>query len=125
MSDMTPPPAPPAAPPMAPAPAGGYTPASENSKILAGLACIPSFGWIIGVVILLMDPYKDEPFAKFYAVQGIALAVCSVVFVIPVLGWILGVGVWVVGIITAINAFQGKYWEVPVLGGLVKGWFNV
>lgn len=122
MSDMTPPPAPPA--PAAPAaPAAGYAPASENSKILAGIGYI---FWVVALVGLLLDPYKDEPFVKFNAVQAIGLWAAGIVIGwIPVIGWLFAIVVFVFAIIAAINTFQGKYYEVPVLGGLVKGWFNV
>lgn len=119
MSDMTPPPAPPAP---APAPAGGYAPASENSKILSGIGYLI---WVVALVGLLIDPYKDEPFVKFNSVQALALWVCMLVSWIPFVGWVIGLVVVVFAIIAAINTFQGKYYEVPVLGGLVKGWFNV
>jgi uncharacterized membrane protein len=120
MSDMTPPPAPPAAPPT---PAGGYMPASENSKILAGIGYIVP---IVALVALLIDPYKDEPFVKFNGIQALGLWVIAVVLGwIPFVGWLLWLVVAVFAIIAAINTFQGKYYEVPVLGGLLKGWFNV
>ena len=125
MSDMTPPPAPPAAPPMAPPapPTGGYVPASENSKILAGIGYIVG---IVALVALLIDPYKDEPFVRFHAIQALALWVIVVVLGwIPFVGWLLWLVVVVFAIIAAISAFQGKYYEVPVLGALLKGWFNV
>jgi uncharacterized membrane protein len=51
--------------------------------------------------------------------------VLSLLVVIPIIGWIWWVLVVVFMIIAAINAFQGKHYEVPVIGGLVKGWFNV
>jgi uncharacterized membrane protein len=129
MSDMTPPPPPPAAPPAAPPappfapPTGDYMPASENSKILAGLGYII---WIVALVGLLLDPYKDEPFVRFHSVQALALwAIAVVLGWIPFVGWLLAIVLIVFAIMAAINAFQGKYYEVPVLGGLLKGWFNV
>lgn len=121
MSDMTPPPVPPA-PPAQAAPAASYAPASENSKILAGIGYI---FWVVALVGLLMDPYKDEPFVRFHAVQALALWVIAAVAVIPFIGWIISIVAVVFAIIAAISAFQGKYYEVPVLGGLIKGWFNV
>jgi len=121
MSDMTPPPAPPAQPAPA-APMGSYAPASENSKILAGIGYI---FWVIALVGLLLDPYKDEPFVRFHAVQALALWVIAAVAVVPFIGWAISVVAVVFAIISAINAFQGKYYEVPVLGGLVKDWFKV
>lgn len=114
MSDMTPPPAP---------PAGGYTPGSENSKILAGIGYII---WVVALVALLIDPYKDESFVKVHAIQALGLWVIVVVVGwIPFVGWLISLVVLVFAIIGAINAFQGRYYEIPVLGGLLKGWFNV
>ena len=75
---------------------------------------------------LLLDPYKDEPFVRFHSIQALALWGLAIVLGwIPVLGWILAIVVAVFAIIAAINAFQGKYYEVPVLGGMLKGWFNI
>lgn len=125
MSDMTPPPAPPIppAPPAPAAPALSYAPASENSKILAGVGYI---FWVVALVGLLLDPYKDEPFVRFHAVQALALwGVAIAISWIPVIGWAVAVVIFVFDVISAISAFQGRYYEVPVLGGMVKGWFNV
>lgn len=100
-------------------------PASDTSKLLA------AFGYIVGIVALiavLIDPYKDEKFVKFHAVQALGLWVASIalgiIANIPVIGWIVGalggLALFVFAIIGAVNAFQGKYYEVPVVYGLVK-----
>jgi len=127
MSDnpnMTPPPAPPVPPAYTPAPAGpGYAPASQNSKVFAGLGYI---FWPIALVAFLIEPYKDEPFTKFNAVQALALWVVAIVVGwIPIVGWLADIAVLVFVIMAAINAFQGKYYEVPVLGAQLKSWFSV
>lgn len=119
----------PPAPEMPPAPpmAGGDRPGpeSDTSKILAAI------GYLIGVVALiaiLIEPYKNEKFVKFHAVQALGMWVASIAlgFIanIPIIGWIVavvgGLAIFVVAIIAAIKAFQGEYYEVPVVYGIVK-----
>ena len=127
---MAPPPPPPPPPPYTP-PVEVLPlrpgPVSESSKILAALGYL--FG-VIAIVVLFIDPYKDEKFVKFHAVQAIALwiagIVASLLFIVPVLGWIawavLSVILLVVGIIALIKAFQGEYYEVPVVYGFIKNY---
>ena len=87
--------------------------------------------WPIAIVMLLMDEKKRRPFIKFHAVQALALNV--VVWVIGIiLGIIsaalaavtLGIGgiiscvipiLWLLLFWPAILAYQGKYFEVPVV----------
>jgi uncharacterized membrane protein len=130
MSDSpytTPPPAAPTPPPMPMgAPVSGRPgPASDTSKILAALGYpIP----IIALIAILIDPYKDEKFVKFHGYQALALAVvmiiAGVIAVIPVIGWIIWLVAWIAWIVFVIlgliNAFQGKYYEIPLLYGFLK-----
>jgi uncharacterized membrane protein len=109
----------------APMPAGGLDrpgPASDTSKLLAAI------GYVIGVVAivaLLIEPYKDEKFVKFHAVQALGLWVVTVIAgVIPVVGWAVSIAAFVVMIIALIKAFQGGYWEIPGLYGVVKGFIG-
>lgn len=110
---------------MAPPMGGSPGPASDTSKILAAI------GYIIGIVALiaiLIEPYKDEKFVKFHAIQALGLWVAgiavSIVGVIPIVGWIValvgGIAIFVFAVIAAIKAFQGEYYEVPVVYNLVK-----
>jgi len=115
----------PQAPPMA-APVGDRPgPASDTSKLLA------AFGYIVGIVAviaILIEPYKDEKFVKFHAVQALALWVVGIVIsfvsIIPIIGWIVafvgGIAVFIFAIMAAIKAFQGEYYEMPVVYGFVK-----
>ncbi len=101
-------------------------PASDSSKILAGIGYI--FG-IIALVMLFVDPYKDEKFVRFHAVQAVAIwaayIVANVLWVIPVLGWlaygIAAIALLVFSIIALVKAFQGQYYEVPLVYPVVKG----
>lgn len=122
MSDdfQSPPPAPPVMPPAA----GGDAP-SDTGKILAAI------GYLVGIVALiaiLIEPYKNERFVRHHAIQALAIWVgwilISVVSAIPVIGWIVAAVGWVAllvfSIMGLIKAFQGEYWEMPVVYNLVK-----
>ena len=92
---------------------------SENAA--SGLAYITL---IPAIIFLVVAPYNTNPKIKFHAWQCIFLGLtgfcCSVIMIIPILGWIVGVlgylGVVICWIIALINAFQGKQWKVPVIG---------
>jgi len=86
----------------------------------------------VALIALLIEPYKDEKYVKFHAIQAIALWVVgiavNVIWAIPVVGWIVGavvsVALVVFAIIGLIKAFSGEYWEMPVVYGIVKGWIG-
>ena len=120
MDETTGTPAPPAPAPAGPPPSGGRPgPASDTSKILVAIGYI---FWIVALVAILIDPYKEEKFVKFHAIQALALGVLSVIsWMIPVIGWLVGIVIFVFQIIGAIKAFGGNYYEVPVVYGLIKG----
>ena len=114
---------PPTAAPPSPAMAGDRPgPVNDTSKLLA------AFGYLIGIIAIVMlfiEPYKDEKFVKFHAVQAVALFIISIVaWMIPVVGWIVGVVVLVFQIIALIKTFQGEYYEVPLIYNIVKGYIG-
>jgi len=100
-------------------------PESDTSKILAALGYLTG---IVALIAILIEPYKNEKFVKFHAIQALGLAVvgivAGVIAAVPVIGWILSpivsLVVVVFAIIGAIKAFQGEYYEVPMLYGFVK-----
>ena len=67
---------------------------------------------------------KDSPFARYHANQGLVLFICglisSVVWIIPILGWIiapiLSIVITVLAVIGIINALNGKAKELPIIG---------
>lgn len=62
---------------------------------------------------------------KFHAVQALALGIVSwVAALVPYVGWVVSIAVFVVAIIGLIKAFQSEYWEVPVVYGVVKGYMG-
>jgi uncharacterized membrane protein len=99
---------------------------TSDDKLWALLAYI--FSPIIPIVILLMEDKKNRPFLKAHNVQalawgliyiilGTALSFIVVGFCIYPIGWILAI-YW------GIQAYNGKYVNIPVITDFVKkqGW---
>lgn len=114
-----------------PAPETGVPgPDSDTSKILAVL------GYLTGVaalVAILMEPYKDEKWLRLHAVQALGLYVLGVAVqtgmfivaaILPFIGasivWLAGVAVFVLALLGMIKAWQGEYYQMPVVYDLVK-----
>ena len=120
-----------------------YTTASDindNDKLIAALS-YPI--WFIALVPLLTEG-KNRPFQKYHAVQSlvlnialwiiIMLLVCilsvvlgAVTFFLAGLGAICGLCpmlLWLITFYYAYLAYQGKYFEIPVLTDFIvkQGW---
>ncbi len=96
--------------------------------------------WIAGLIIFLME--KQNRFVRFHAMQeilltGLAVIVWFALFIIGIplaftaigcivvpLELILYAGLFVLWLICIINAFQGKYFKLPVIGDLAERWAN-
>lgn len=90
---------------------------TNNDKLLAALTYpIP----IIGIVILVSDSMKNNPFLRLHAIQSIALGVVLFVLsfiigLIPVVGCLTPL-IWLgVTIYYAYQAYQGKMFSIPVV----------
>lgn len=85
---------------------------------------------IIALIMLFVEGKKDRPFIKFHAVQSLALAVALFVISVVISVVTLGIGsvcvtvIWLVTLWPAIEAYNGKYLELPVIGPFIKkqGW---
>lgn len=83
----------------------------EENKTFAAV----SYLWIVSIVILLTK--GDSKFAKFHAKQGTALFILSVFTVwIPIIGWAINLLLMIVMLVGLINAANGKWWKVPLIG---------
>jgi len=102
---------------------------SNEEKNIAIIAYITIIGLIIAFV---MNNDKKSEFAKFHIKQSLGLALTGlalgIIGMIPLLGWIiyiLGIIVllymWVMGLMNAINNTQSS---VPFLGKKYIEWFN-
>ena len=86
--------------------------------------------WIIALIVLLMEDKKNRPFIKFHAVQSLALNVAIVVIGVIITAITIGFGgicwgiFWLLTIWPAIEAYNGKYLEIPVITDFIKkqGW---
>jgi uncharacterized membrane protein len=104
----------------------GPTTVNMETNTLAGLSYLT---WIAGLIIFLVE--KQNRFARFHAMQSILLTVVTfvvwiIVGFIPFLGLVLGPLVWIAGFILwlmcVINAFQGRYFKLPVIGDYAERW---
>ena len=102
---------------------------TNDDKLWAALG-YPIF--IIALVMLLIEGKKDRPFIKFHAVQALALnlGVWLLEILLGILSGILSHGilgiaslalscirplVWLLLLWPAYLAYQGKYFEIPVV----------
>lgn len=84
------------------------------------------------ILFLILPDYNRRPFVRFHAMQCICLAVCafalSVVLIIPILGWIVGLlgdlALFVCWIMAIVKAYGGEKWKVPVLGNYAEKFAN-
>ena len=101
-----------------------------QANTAAGLSYV--VGWITGLIFFLGE--KQNRFVRFNAMQSILLyaAVTVIYIVLGIVGGALlfsglygivillnslvGLGAFVLWIILMINAFQGKYLKLPIIG---------
>ena len=101
---------------------------TSDDKLWAALG-YPIF--IIALIMLFVEGKKDRPFIKFHAVQALAInvvfwiveivlgilsaALATVTFGIGGVLSCIGPILWLLLIWPAVLAYQGKYFEVPVV----------
>jgi uncharacterized membrane protein len=101
---------------------------SENAA--SGLAYLT---FIPAIIFLVVAPYNQSPKVRFHCWQSIFLAIAwaavwialVIIGVIPILNFIdvilfplAGLAFLILWIIVLVNAFQGKAFQIPVLGAL-------
>lgn len=79
-----------------------------------------SFLCIISLVLK-----KDNKFVLHHAKQGLVLFVfevaCFIISIIPILGWLIGVGMIVFGLVSLwsiLQALMGNYSRIPVISDI-------
>ncbi len=112
----------------------GPTSMGMQPNVEAGLSYV--FGWVTGLIFFLME--KQNRFVRFHAMQSIlffgGLTVVRIIlgFVdvlgIPFLGGLAWTAVGIIGLIgyilLLINAFQGKYYKLPIVGDYAEKYAN-
>lgn len=97
---------------------------TSDDKLWAALG-YPIF--IIALIMLFVEGKKDRPFIKFHAVQSLALNVVAwvVAGILSVITFGIGAICFPVIILVliwpAVLAYQGKYFEVPVVTKFIRG----
>ena len=91
-----------------------------DGKTKAIVAHITFIGWIIALILNSQE--KDE-YASFYIRQMLGLVILSLFSWIPVVGWILGIGTFILWILSLIGAASGEEKLVPILGEQFQKWF--
>lgn len=97
----------------------------ETGKVAAIVSYFTLIGWIVA---LILNNEKKSAFAKFHLRQSLLLTIVgfvgSLVFWIPLLGWALGIGLFVLWIIGLLGAINGEEKKVPYLGDKAQEWFK-
>ena len=128
MTDLTTPAASPTAEPV---------PVKLRDHVTGALAYIT---FIPAVILLLVGPYKRNPFVRFHSFQSIFLSASTIVLtlgirvlyslftMIPYAGYLLGwlatgvalLGWIIVWVVVLIKALQGETFHLPVIGRLAE-----
>ena len=76
--------------------------------------------WVIGLIALLMEDKKSDPFMKYNAIVSIILGALTIVLSALCIGPLF----WIYGIWVGIKSYKGEWVEVPVITDFVKnqGW---
>ena len=122
--DTVPPP-----PPAAPAAAATAEASPSDDKTVGIVAYLTLIGFIVAIV---MRGNRRSPYVAFHLRQMLGLLItglcCSMLMIIPILGWILGPLLWLVvmvlWIISFLGALNGSTKPTPILGGNYQKWFG-
>ena len=88
----------------------------EENRDVAAIAYL----WILSVVVLYR--YKHSPFVQLHARQGMWLFMVSIpIWLVPRVGHYLEFFVLAAMIIGFLNAAQGQYHDLPIIGALARG----
>lgn len=121
-----------------------------DANVAAGLCYVANLvcylGVILAIIVLVTD--KTNKLARFHAVQSLLLIVTNLVICLPgyfiaiALGFmdstittilagliwlvvfVIALAILVFYILSAVKAFQGQIYKVPVLGNLADNWSN-
>lgn len=93
-----------------------------DGKTTAIIAHITLIGWIIAIVI---NSNNKNEFASYYIRQLLGLFLAGLILGwIPIIGWLLSIGIFVLWLISLIGAIQGEKKEAPLVGHYFQEWFK-
>ena len=95
--------------------------ALSDGKTIAIVAHLTIIGFIIALV---MNSSNRTEFGSFYIRQTLGIFLLSLVWIIPVIGWIAGLLVFVLWVVSLIGALGGNKKPVFLLGDQFQEWFK-
>lgn len=119
------------------APAAAGSASAGLSRNVAG-ALAYALGLITGILFLVLDPYKNDRFVRFHAMQSILFCAACVVFsiawtivwgmlfsvsaslallVVPI-RLLISLGIFVLWIFLMYRAYQGQEYRIPFIGDI-------
>jgi uncharacterized membrane protein len=94
----------------------------SDGKNVAIIAHLTLIGWIIAMV---MNSGNRNELASFYIRQMLGLMlVAFLLSFVPIVGWILNLGMLALWIISLMGAFEGQKKMVPIFGEYFQDWFK-
>lgn len=90
---------------------------SGNDKAMGIIAYITWIGLILAAV-LGGENGRRSAYLKFHLNQSLVLYLFALLSIIPFIGWIWGIFVFVCWIIALVGACSGQMKRVPLIGGI-------
>jgi len=87
---------------------------SQDDKLFGALSYI----WVVSIIMFILK--KDNSYVGFHARQGIVLFVGSLIWFIPLIGWIVAVVSLVLMVIGFEKAYHGEKFRIPVIADLAE-----
>ena len=98
-----------------------FTEISKDGKNVAIIAHLTLIGWVIA---LIMNNGNKTELGSFYIRQVLGIIILALLSWIPLLGWIIGFGCFIMGIMSLISAINGEKKPVFLLGEQFQDWFK-
>lgn len=96
----------------------------DQDKLLAALSYPISI--VISLIILLVEDLRARPFLKYHAVQSLAVNIVLWVVIAITAPFTCGITsiLWLITLYWAWEAYNGKYFTIPVVTDFIKnqGW---
>jgi uncharacterized membrane protein len=106
-------------PPQSTPPIAPQAPLSDEQDIQQNkLWALLSYFGILFLIPLLAK--KESKFAQFHAKQGLILFIADLIWMIPIIGWMIGFVLMILTLVAIIKVLMGEYWKVPVLGDYIE-----
>jgi uncharacterized membrane protein len=101
-----------------PTPSQGPSGQSPDNKDVEENKLWAFLGYLGILCLIPLLAKKDSKFAQFHAKQGLVMLIGWFFVWIPIVGWIVGLALFVFWIMGVINVFSGKMTPLPIIGDL-------